>query len=427
VATLDEVVAGAVGGHRAPGAVVVVSAPTGVSVAAAGGAEPEALHEIGSVTKVMTAVLVLQHVARGDIGLDDPVAEHVPGFRLSPPSVTSQVTVRHLLTHASGIDRADDCTDTGAGDDALARYVGEVIAGAPVLHPPGERWSYSNAGYAVLGRLVEVLDGRPWDDALLARVCAPLGLAATPAARLATVPDRPVAAGHRWDVAAGRLVGERRRMPRCWAPAGNVLATAADLVAFAGAVLDGGERLLPPEAAAEMGRPQIRVREGHQGLGWAVPGDGVVLHGGATPGGSALLAAVPGLGALAVVADGPGASAIAAAVRAHLFGTAPPAPPAAGPGPDLPAAACAGTYRRRHVTHDVRTSGDDLVLTTTFAGPLAGLFPDRPPLRLTACGGGRYAGRHPFDDAPTLVDFDGDDQRGRPRYALADRLAVRAD
>jgi CubicO group peptidase (beta-lactamase class C family) len=149
----------------------------GVDIGAAG-ADPEALFQIGSVTKVMTATLVLQHVERGDIGLDDPVAGHIDDFRLDPPEATRQVTVRHLLTHTCGIDRADDFSDTGSGDDAVARYVAEVIAGAPLIHPPGERWSYCNAGYTVLGRLVEVLDGRPWDDAIAARIFAPLGMAA---------------------------------------------------------------------------------------------------------------------------------------------------------------------------------------------------------------------------------------------------------
>jgi CubicO group peptidase (beta-lactamase class C family) len=424
VATLEDVVAGAVGGHRAPGAVVAVSGPAGVSVVAAGGADPGALYEIGSITKVMTATLVLQHVARGEVGLDDPVARHVPGFRLSPADVTDRVTIRHLLTHTSGIDRADDFTDTGAGDDALARYVEDVVAGAPVLHEPGARWSYSNAGFVVLGRLVEVLDGRPWDDALVARVCEPLGLAAVPAPRL--TPSHRVAAGHRYDPEAGAVVGESRRLPRSMGPAGSVLATAADLVAFAEALLDSGERLLPASAADSMAEPEVPVRDGHQGLGWAVPMPGVVLHGGGTPGGSAMLGAVRGLAAMAVVADGPGAAAIAAAVQAHLMGTPVATPGGPGSGPDLDAAACAGTYARHLVTHEIEADGDDLVATTTYAAPIADLFPELPPLRLSPRGGGRYAGQRSFEDFPALWDFDTPGADGRPRFVLVDRLAVRA-
>ena len=217
MATLDEVVAGAVGGHRAPGAVVAVGRGDGQVEIGAANADPEALYQVGSVTKVMTATLVLQHVERGDVALDDPVADHVGDFRLDPPEATRQVTVRHLLTHACGIDRADDFTDTGSGDDSVARYVAEVIAGAPLIHAPGERWSYCNAGYVVLGRLVEVLDGRPWDDALAARVFAPLGLAAVTTARLDGA-GRPLAAGHRYDPGRGGSSPSRGSCPAAPGP-----------------------------------------------------------------------------------------------------------------------------------------------------------------------------------------------------------------
>src|SRR5262245_6683887 len=290
--TLEEVVAGALGGHRAPGAVVAVAAAGEEPTVVAVNGDADALYDIGSITKVMTATLVLQHVAQGDLGLDDPVADHVPEFRLDPPEATRSVTVRHLLTHTSGIDRADCFADTGDGDDAVARYVAETIAGAPLLHPPGERFSYCNAGYTVLGRLVEVLDGRPWDDALAERVFAPAGMGATTIARLD--PARPVSTGHRYDDAAGGLVVETRRVPRSVGPAGNVLATATDLVAFAEALTGGGGVLLDPDLAASMLEPQAEMRNGHQGLGWTVPAPGMAAHGGSTPGGTALLGTAPG-------------------------------------------------------------------------------------------------------------------------------------
>jgi CubicO group peptidase (beta-lactamase class C family) len=426
MATLEEVLAGAVGGHRAPGAVAAVLSGDRVEVATAHG-DADTLYEVGSVTKVMTATLVLQHVERGDVGLDDPVVDHLPDFRVDPGTATPQITVRHLLTHASGIDRADDFTDTGAGDDCLARYVAEVVAGAPLLHPPGARWSYSNAGYSVLGRLVEVLDGRSWDDALAARVFAPLGLTATTTARLD--PGRPLATGHRYDHGRAAVVVERRRMPRSVGAAGNVVATAADLVAFAGALTGGGGELLAPATAARMLEPQVPLRAGAQGLGWALPRPGVALHGGSTLGGSALLATLPGLGALAVVADGPGAPAIAAAVQAHLQG-APVVPPGAGepgPGPDFAPEACAGRYERRYVTQDIGVDGTRLVATTRFAGPVFDLFPDPPPVALEPLGGGRWTSRRPNEDAPTVWDFSHAGADGRPRLLMVDRLCRRAD
>jgi CubicO group peptidase (beta-lactamase class C family) len=426
--TLD-VVAGAVGGHRAPGAVVAVAsageAPTVVAV----NGDPDTLYDIGSVTKVMTATLVLQHVARGDLALDDPVADHVPDFRLDPPEATRSVTVRHLLSHTSGIDRADGFADTGDGDDAVARYVAEVVAGAPLLHPPGERWSYCNAGYTVLGRLVEALDGRAWDDVLAERVFAPAGMGATTIAHLDRLdPDRRVATGHRYDPDRGGIVVETRRVPRSVGPAGNVLATAGDLVAFAEALTGGQGLLLDPDAAAGMLVPQVETRNGHQGLGWALPASGMAAHGGSTPGGTALLGTAPGVGTIAVVADGPGAAAIGGAVLAHVFGLpAEPAPTAPGTGPDLDPEACAGRYERYWVTQDIAVDGDgSLVATTTFDPALGDLFPSHAPVALTPIGGGRYTSQRAFEDFPTVWDFSEPGADGRPRLLMVDRLCVRA-
>jgi CubicO group peptidase (beta-lactamase class C family) len=427
--TLDEVVAGAVGGHRASGAVVAVGGGEQVELGAAN-ADPEALYQIGSVTKVMTATLVLQHVERGEIGLDDPVADHLDDFWLDPPPATRQVTVRHLLTHSSGIDRADGFIDTGPADDSVARFVAEVVGGAPLIHPPGERWSYCNAGYVVLGRLVELLDGRPFDDALAARIFAPLGLAAVTTARLDGT-DRPVAAGHRYDPDRGAVVPEPRLMPRSVGPAGNVVATAADLVTFANALTDGSGTLLGPDLAAAMLEPEVPMRTGHQGLGWTVPLPGVGSHGGGTPGGTALLVALPGRGALAAVADGPGAPAIGAAVRAHLFGT--PEQPLGprrepGTGPELAPEACAGRYGRYLVTHDVTCDeAGTLTVTTTYHDPLSDLFPAPRPLMLEPLGGGSWAGQRPYEDFPQLWDFSEPDVDGRPRLLMAGRLSARVD
>jgi CubicO group peptidase (beta-lactamase class C family) len=427
--TLDEVVAGAVGAHRAPGAVVAVGRDGLVEVGAAN-ADPEALYQIGSVTKVMTATLVLQHVERGDIALDDPVADHLDDFRLDPPEATRQVTVRHLLTHSCGIDRADAFVDTGSDDGCLARFVTEVVAGAPLIHPPGERWSYCNAGYVVLGRLVELLDGRPWDDALAARIFAPLELAAVTTARLNGT-DRTLAPGHRYDPERGEVVPEPRLIPRSMGPAGNVVATAADLVKFADALTSGAGTLLGPDLAATMLEPEVPMRTGHQGLGWTVPLPGVGAHGGGTPGGTSLLVAMPGRGAFAVVAAGPGAPAVGAAVRAHLFG-APEQPLGSrrepGTGPELAPEACAGRYSRYLMSHEVACGeAGTLTLTTTYHGPLAGLFPEPQQLTLEPLGGGRWAGQHPYEDFPELWDFSEPDDEGRPRLKMGSRLSVRAD
>jgi hypothetical protein len=243
-------------------------------------------------------------------------------------------------------------------------------------------------------------------------------------------PARRVSTGHRYDEALGALVVEARRVPRSVGPAGNVLATAGDLIAFAEALTGGSGVLLDADLAASMLEPQAKTRNGHQGLGWELPAPGMAAHGGSTPGGTALLGTAPGLGTVAVVADGPGAPAIGGAVLAHLYGfPATPAPPAPGPGPDLAPESCAGRYERYWVTQDIALDGDGdggLVATTTFDPRLHDLFPSHRPVALTPVGGGRYTSQRPFEDTPTIWDFSEPDADGRPRLLMVDRLCVRA-
>src|SRR6478609_4984336 len=124
----------------------VLSTATGVT------ATPDSLFQIGSITKVWTATMIQQLVAEGRLTLDASVAEVLPGVELGNPDSSAEVTVRHLLTHTSGID-GDIFTDTGRGDDCVERYVA-LLAAAPRNHPPGAAYSYCNSGFALLGRMI---------------------------------------------------------------------------------------------------------------------------------------------------------------------------------------------------------------------------------------------------------------------------------
>ncbi|MGP0031802.1 MAG: serine hydrolase domain-containing protein [Acidimicrobiales bacterium] len=416
--------ADAVGGFRAPAAVVVVKKQGEDAEEVSIEADPRQLFEIGSITKTMTALLVLQHVERGQVGLDDPIAEHLPEVRIAAPGVAERVTIRQLLTHTSGIDCGDDFTDTGEGDDCLGRYVGEVIPEVGLLHEPGERWSYCNGGYSILGRLVEVLDGRPFDDALIERVFKPLSLAATTTARLE--PGRSVTEGHRFDPQVGALVPESGRMPRCAGPAGNVVASAADLATYCEALFVGHSGLLSAQLVQEMLRPQVPIRDGGQGLAWVLPTPHVAVHGGATRGSTAFVAAIPGLGSVSIVANGPGAGAIAGEVRAFLFGTPARREPTPGTGTHVEPEACVGNYARRNAHIEISSEGDALVATSTLSGAVAQLFPAPEPVVLEAIGGGRFLSRRPYEDGFGVWDFDDLNQDGVPTRLLAKRLLNRA-
>src|SRR4051794_22657991 len=152
--------------HGVPGATLAILEGDEVAEAAYGvlnirtgvEATPDSLFQIGSITKVWTATLVMQLVDEGLLNLDEPVVTYLPEFKVADPEVTRAVTTRHLLAHTSGID-GDLFLDTGRGDDAVAKYV-EACAGLGQNHPLGATMSYCNSGYIVLGRLIEALRGK---------------------------------------------------------------------------------------------------------------------------------------------------------------------------------------------------------------------------------------------------------------------------
>ena len=184
-----------------------LSAATKVCVTA------DSLFQVGSITKIWTATMIMQLVDEGQLSLDTTVAEVMPGVRLGAGDLGGLVTVRHLLTHTSGID-GDVFTDTGRGDDCVERYVG-LLAETPSVFAPGAAYSYCNSGFVVLGRIIEMLDGQSWDESLRERLVGPLGIT-----RTVTLPEEAIlhraAVGHRRGGAPVRRVepAARRRPGR---------------------------------------------------------------------------------------------------------------------------------------------------------------------------------------------------------------------
>src|SRR5689334_21410120 len=127
----------------------------------------------GSTTKTFTATAVVRLVEQGLVELDAPVRRYLPDFRVADEEVASTVTVLQLLNHTAGWD-GDFFKDTGDGDDALARYV-EAMAELPQLTRPGEGVSYNNVSFAVAARIVEVVTGSRYEEALSTLVLDPVG------------------------------------------------------------------------------------------------------------------------------------------------------------------------------------------------------------------------------------------------------------
>jgi CubicO group peptidase (beta-lactamase class C family) len=198
------------------------------------------VYQSGSVGKQFTAALVLRLAAAGRLTLDDPIRRHLPE---GPPAWDS-ITVRHLLTHTSGIpDYADSVVDLHRdySEDDLVR----VAAGLTPLFRPGERWSYSNMGYVLLGVIIHRVSGVFYGDLLRQEIFAPLGMrTARVISEADIVPNR--SAGYR--LAGDSLLNQEWVSPSLNTTAdGSLYLTVHDLARWvlgwdSGRVLNPGDR-----------------------------------------------------------------------------------------------------------------------------------------------------------------------------------------
>lgn len=411
------------GRHGVPAASVGVLRAGEVDVAASGilnldtgvEATDDSLFQIGSISKVWTATLVMQLVDEGRIELDAPVRRYLPGFRVADEAVSEAVTIRHLLTHTSGID-GDHFADTGRGDDALERYV-ESCAELPQVHPLGATMSYCNTGYTVLGRVLEVVTDTVWDDLLRTRLVEPLELTHT-VTLPEDVPRFRAAIGHIQPPGHELRTASAWAIPRTAGPAGAICSTATELLAFAALHLaDGlgpdGKRLLSEESARAMREPQVEVPTGgigesevHWGLGWAVytwSGRTVVGHDGGTIGQAAFLRVVPDSGAaVALLTNGGDAYGLFRELCGELLAEVagvelPPEPvPAASP-PAVSTAEYVGRYDRAGTSLEVVERDGDLVVIQTVTGLGSEMTPEPVELPLAPFDAERevFLAQHP--------------------------------
>jgi CubicO group peptidase (beta-lactamase class C family) len=417
--------------HGVPGASLAILAGDEVAEAAYGvlnvrtgvEATTDALFQIGSITKVWTATLVMQLVDEGVLDLDEPLLTYLPDFKVADPEVTRTVTTRHLLAHTSGID-GDLFLDTGRGDDCVEKYVA-ACADLGQNHPLGVTMSYCNSGYIVLGRLVEVLREKSWDAVLRERLFAPLGLTTA-----GTLPEEALL--HR--AAAGHVKppGEELQVAPVWGifrsagPAGLIHATPREVLTFAQLHLaDGvaadGTRVLSAESAQAMRTPQVEVPDqytlgSHWGLGWILmtwDGRPVYGHDGGTIGQTAFLRIVPDAGiAICLLTNGGHTQDLFrdlfAEILAETAGLQMPTrlePPATPPSIDL--ARYAGVYKREGIELTFAPADDRLVLTLKSFGPLAQALGDHedPKADVLPVADDLFVARLPDDTSWTPVVF----------------------
>ena len=258
---------------------------------------PATRFQIGSISKTFTGTVVMYLVAEGSIDLDRPVQSYLPELALADPDAAERVTTRHLLAHTGGWE-GDYFDDTGWGDDAVAEYVVRMRS-LPQLTPVGELWSYNNAGFALAGRVVEVVTGERFEDVVKRLVLDPLELTSSTYWPWEVMTERFVV-GHVDEDGAARVA---RPWPvgRSAHPAGGLTSTTTDLLRYARLHLD------PPPELAPMQEPQAEAREEGEWVGLTWYGEdafGTIRHGGGTMGQLSMLVLQPQGGfALAVLTN----------------------------------------------------------------------------------------------------------------------------
>ena len=384
---------------------------------------PDSLFQVGSITKIWTATMIMQLLDEGLLSLDATVSQLLPGARLGAGDVGGQVTVQHLLTHTSGID-GDIFTDTGRGDDCVQRYVSQLDR-ASAAFPPGSAYSYCNSGYVLLGRIIEVLDGRSWDESLRERLCRPLELT-----RTVTLPEEAIlhraAVGHRGSGGPVDVWG----LPRSVGPAGLITAAAHDLLAFARFHLDGGstpggKQLLSEASAADMLVPRAEIpgfgapggSSGSAiGLGWRVDrwdGQTIVGHDGDTVGQSAYLRINPQARvAVCLLTNSARSASLYREVFTEVFRVLAGITMPAGPRPAGTLSADlqrhGGRYERTSRRFDVSVRDGQLRMVLTMTGHLAALVGSEPEeliLHPVDSSGANFVCRSGDDDPWTPVSF----------------------
>jgi CubicO group peptidase (beta-lactamase class C family) len=244
-------------------------------------ATPETIYKIASVSKQFVAAGILNLVQAGRLDLGDPISRYLK----DAPAAWSGITIRHLLTHTSGLVRESPGFDPFKvqTDEAVIR----AAYAAPLRFPPGAKWEYSNLGYFVLAEVIHVVTERPWTDYLRERIFSPLEMTSTyPTNTSLALPNRT----------HGYVDNDALRDAPEWPalrPSGAFLSTVLDLAKWDAALYDG--RILADTIRRQMWTP-VTLNDGstaRYGFGWIlvdVRGHRLVHHPGGMPGARADIA-----------------------------------------------------------------------------------------------------------------------------------------
>lgn len=199
---------------------------------------PDDTYRIASITKLFTSVLVLRFVAQGKIDLDSPIVTYLPGYK--GPAL-GKVKIRQLLNHTSGIENYDKglTSFASAAREGIPLYqlphtsqeLMDRFASGPLVHEPGTTFDYNNADYVILGKIIEAVAGKPYQQILQDEILTPLSLTRTGLIEQKLIIPRLTPTYYKDEAAP--LQNDMPVYVQNWYAAGGMYSTADDLILFA--------------------------------------------------------------------------------------------------------------------------------------------------------------------------------------------------
>jgi CubicO group peptidase (beta-lactamase class C family) len=266
---------------------------------------PQTPFFIGSLTKSITALAVMQLVEAGRVELDAPLQRYLSWFRVADPHASAQMTVRHLLNQTSGLPMIASnvaLADMDDRPDATERQV-RALATLKLTRPVGSQWEYSNLNYNVLGLIVEAASGQPYADYIRDHILDPLEMIRTYTSK-AAAKQNGLARGHRHWFSLP-FPAPDLPVPRGSLPSGQLISCAEDMAHYLIAHLNGGRyggaQILSAAGIDELHRGVAEfayggLGAGSYGMGWFetdLEGTTAYSHGGNVPDFSAFMALLP--------------------------------------------------------------------------------------------------------------------------------------
>jgi CubicO group peptidase (beta-lactamase class C family) len=268
---------------------------------------PQTPFFIGSLTKSITALAVMQLVEAGRIELDAPVQRYLPWFRVADPRASAQMTVRHLLNQTSGLSVASGWIPLGDFDDRpdASQRQARALSTLKLARPAGSAFEYSNMNYNLLGLIIQSASDETYEAYIEDHIFAPLEMRHS-----YTTPDKAkqngLAAGHRyWFWFPTLTAAADLPLPRGSLPSGQLISCAEDMAHYLIAHLNEGRygnvQILSPAGIADLHRPAVAAykmgsQTGQYGMGWynAIHGrERIVWHTGMVPDYVSYMALIP--------------------------------------------------------------------------------------------------------------------------------------